>query len=345
MSTPSVYVNARAAAPALAACLEDKRHVLVITHVNPDGDAIGSLTGLGLALEARGHRVTLLVPSSPPAFAARVPAFDRIHTWETSIALPGDVDMVVLVDTGDLRRIGRIWDEAAGFLETRPIMVVDHHVTNTGEGVVNYVDPSRSSTCELIYELLRAWDMRITPEMATALLFGILTDTQSFHTSNTTPSALHAAAALLEAGADHPQIVRDIYASTPYHTAKIMGHALLAMQSEAPIVWTQVSLAMQDAVGVGDDEAAEASSEVTDYLSSLGGFRASALFKERRDGTVKVSLRSTPPIDVSAVAQQFGGGGHRQAAGCTIVGSLGAVQQQVLPALRAVLMRVDDEGA
>jgi phosphoesterase RecJ-like protein len=114
-----------------------------------------------------------------------------------------------------------------------------------------------------------------------------------------------------------------------------MGHALLALAHDDQIVWTHVSQAMQAAAGADDD----ASSEVTDYLSSLGGFRASVLFKERRDGTVKVSLRAAPPTDVAAVAQQFGGGGHRQAAGCTIAGSIAQVEERVLTALRASLAK------
>ncbi len=341
MTSTAIYNDIRHAAPALADCLRDKQHILVITHVNPDGDAVGSLAGLGLALEARGHQVTLLTPTPPPGFAANIPASDRILSWVTGRMLPPEVDLVILVDTGDVRRIGRVWEEAHDYLRARPMAVIDHHVTNTGEGIVNYVDPSRSSTCELIYDLLCAWDMAITPDIATALLFGILTDTQSFHTSNTTPSALRAAAALLEAGANHARIVKDIYSSTPYYAGKIMGHALSAMRRDEQIVWTHVSLAMQDAEGIGDDVAAEAASEVTDYLSSLGGFRASALFKERRDGTVKVSLRARPPIDVASVAQQFGGGGHRQAAGCTIAGSLANAEERVLAALRVAVASAD----
>ncbi len=330
-----LYNNVEQAAPALAGIVRDKRHILIVTHVNPDGDAIGSLTGLGLALEQLGHRVSLVTPTPMPRFVANIPGAGRVQSWNSRVVLPEDVDLVVLVDTGDVRRIGRVWEEAQAYLLQRPIAVIDHHVTNTGEGAVNYVDPGRSSTCELIYELLRAWDFPIGADVATSLLFGILTDTQNFKTSNTTPSALYAAAALLERGADRTGIVRDIYASVPYTGAQIMGRALMAMQRDTQIVWTHVSLVMQEAVGIGDDEAAEAASEVTDYLSTLGRFRASVLFKERRDGTVKVSMRSAPPVDVSAVAQQFGGGGHRQAAGCTLTGSLADAEARLLPALRA----------
>jgi phosphoesterase RecJ-like protein len=328
-----MYTTVEHAAPALASYLDDKHHILLITHVNPDGDAIGSLTGLGLALEALGHAVTLLTPNSPPPFVANIPAVNRIQSYSHATYLPPTVDMVVLVDTGDVKRIARIWEDAHEYLLARPIAVIDHHVTNSGEGNVNYVDASRSSTCELIYELLRAWDFPITPDIATALLFGITTDTQSFRTSNTTPSALRTAADLLDVGADRERIVHDVYNNVAVSTARLIGHALLALRDDGPIVWTYVTLAMQAACGAHDDAAAE----VTDYLSSLGGFLVSVLFKERGGGIIRVSLRSLPSVDVSAVAQQFGGGGHRQAAGCTLVTSLAEAEERVLAAVRAAL--------
>jgi bifunctional oligoribonuclease and PAP phosphatase NrnA len=332
-----LYSTIDTAAPALAAFLQStgkpSAHVLIITHVNPDGDAIGSTVGLGLALELLGHRATMLAPTTPPPFLRNMPALERVRDYAADAELPPDIDLVMLVDTGDVRRIGRVWEDHEAFLLARPIAVIDHHVTNTGEGAVNYVDPSRSSTCELVYDVLRAWHLEPTPAIATALLFGIITDTQSFRTSNTTASALRVAADLLEYGGDREQIVRDVYNAVPATTAKLLGHALDVMQYDDEIAWTHVSNVMQDATGADDD----AYSEVTDYLSALGGFRAIALFKERRDGTVKVSMRSIPGVDVSAVARVFGGGGHKQAAGCTIVAPLREAETQLLKALRAQL--------
>lgn len=328
-----LYSTVDRAAPAIADVLRDKRHALLITHVNPDGDAVGSVAGLGLALEARGLRVTLFTPTPQPAFVANVPTASRIRSFTDDPSLPPDCDVVILVDTGDARRIGRIWEEARDYLLARPMMVIDHHVTNTGEGIVNYVDPSRSSTCELIFELLRAWEAPISPEIATCLLFGIITDTQSFRTSNTTPSALRAAADLLERGGDQARVVTDVYASGSVASARLLGQALEVMEHDEEIVWTFVSQAMYQATGADDD----ASADVTEYLAALGGFRASVLFKERRDGAVKVSLRAAPPVDVAIVAQQFGGGGHRQAAGCTIKAPLAEARERMLAALRASL--------
>lgn len=334
-----LYTNAHQAAPAIAACVAGKRHILLITHVNPDGDAVGSLLGLGLYWEQQGHQVTMLAPTPLPQYTLRLRSVERIRVYSESpvyqetLPLPESVDLIALVDTGDIRRIARIYEEQRAYLEARPLIVIDHHATNAGEGTVNLIDASLSSTCELIYQLLRAWDARITPEIATALLMGIITDTQSFKTSNTTPSALRAAADLIELGGDRELIMKDVYANIPFETAKLLSLALSELRREGEIAWTHVTQVMQRSVGASDDAAAE----VTEYIANLGGLKATALFKERRDGSVKVSLRSVPSVDVAAVAQQFGGGGHRQAAGATLPGPLHEAEARLLAALRAAV--------
>lgn len=334
-----LYTNADQAAPAIAEGLRNKRHILLITHVNPDGDAVGSLLGLGLYLHRQGHEVTMLAPTPLPMYTLRLQAVERIKVYSATpvysetLTLPPSVDLIMLVDTGDVRRIARIYEEQRAFIDARPLIIIDHHATNVGEGVINLVDATKSSNCELLYELLRAWQATITPEIATALLMGITTDTQSFKTSNTTPSALRVAADLIEAGGDRALIMRDVYSNIAFETAKLLSLSLSELKRDGAIAWTHVTQVMQRSVGARDD----AIDEVTDYIANLGGLKATALFRERRDGTVKISLRSVPGVDVAAVAQQFGGGGHRQAAGATLDGPLFEAEQRVLTALRAVV--------
>lgn len=340
-----LYTNAEQAAPAIAECVRGKRHVLLITHVNPDGDAIGSLLGLGLYLEQQGHQVTMLAPTPLPLYTDRLRSVDRIQVYSASpvysetITLPESVDLIMLVDTGDVQRIARVYHDQQAYIAARPMIIIDHHATNSGEGLINLIDASLSSNCELLYHLLRAWNAKITPEIATALLMGITTDTQSFKTSNTTPSALRAAADLVEAGADRALIMRDVYSSIPIQTARLLSLSLSELKQVGEIAWTHVTQVMQHSVNASDDAAAE----VTDYIANLGGLKATALFKERRDGSVKVSLRSVPGIDVAAVAQHFGGGGHRQAAGATLEGPLVEAEQRLLEVLRAAVDQTTDE--
>jgi bifunctional oligoribonuclease and PAP phosphatase NrnA len=331
-----LYTNAELAAPAIAECARNKRHLLLITHVNPDGDAVGSLLSLGLYWEQAGYTVTMLAPTPLPNYTRRLKHVERVQVYSETPALPPTVDLIVLVDTGDVRRIARVYEEQADYVNARPLIIIDHHATNTGEGTVNLIDPTLSSNCQLIYHLLRAWDARITSDIATALLLGITT-------SNTTPSALRAAADLIELGADRSLIMRDVYSNIPFETAKLLSLSLAALKREGPIAWTHVSQEMQRQTGANDD----ATDEVTDYISNLGGLKATALFKERRDGLIKISLRSVPGIDVSAVAQQFGGGGHRQAAGATLSGPLADAEPRVLAALHEAVSAADraDEQA
>jgi phosphoesterase RecJ-like protein len=328
-----LYTNAEQAAPAIARCIQDKQHILLITHVNPDGDAVGALLGLGLYWKQQGYQVTMIAPTSLPEYTLRLKSVERIQVYSRKPVLPSAADTIVLVDTGDVHRIARIYEEQAEYLAARPLIVIDHHATNVGEGIINLVDPSLSSTCELLYCLLRAWDARITPDIATALLMGITTDTQSFKTSNTTPSALRTAADLIELGADRDLIMRDVYSNIRFETAKLLSLALAELKRDGPIAWTHVSQAMLHGTGAKED----ASEEVTDYIANLGGFKATVLFKERKDGAIKVSLRSIPGIDVASVAQQFGGGGHRQAAGATLPGPLADAEARLLVALRAAV--------
>lgn len=330
-----LYNNAAQAAPAIRQCIADKRHILIITHVNPDGDAIGSLLALGLFLEQQGHIVTMVAPNSLPLYTLRLQQVERVQVYSENRILPASANLVILVDTGDVQRIGRIYEEQQSYLAMRPLVVIDHHVTNSGEGIVNLVDPSLSSTCELLYHLLQAWKAKITPAVATALLTGVVTDTQSFKTSNTTPSALRTAADLIERGADRELIMRHVYSSIPFETAKLLSLALQALKRDGSIAWTSVSQAMMRQTGADD----EAAAEVTDYIANLGGFTVTALLKERRDGSVKISLRSTPGVDVSAVAQQFGGGGHRQAAGATLQGPLEKAERQLLHVVKAAVSK------
>jgi phosphoesterase RecJ-like protein len=327
------YTNAEQAASAIRNCLNDKQHILLITHISPDGDAVGSLLGLGLALKQQGHTITMVAPTALPVYILRLKQVEQVQVYSDNRTLPASADAVVLVDTGDVQRIGRIYEEQRLYLASRPLVIIDHHVTNSGEGIVNLIDPSLSSTCELLYQLLRAWGTRITPDVATALLMGVITDTQSFKTSNTTPSALRTAADLVELRADRELIMRDVYSNIPFETAKLLGLALAELKRDGPIAWTHVSREMQGRAGADD----EAAAEVTDYISNLGGFKATALLKEKRDGSVKISLRSVPGVDVSAVARQFGGGGHRQAAGATLNGPLAEAEAQLLVALRAAV--------
>lgn len=327
-----IYTDAVAAAPAISAALERVERILLLTHVNPDGDAIGSMLGMWHALRALGKPVTPMASSALPNYTRELPGVDEVQVYERGMALP-DVDLIMMVDTANPERVGRIYAEHSDMFSTQPLVIVDHHVTNEGQGNINYIQPAAASCAELIYLLLRAMQIPVTAEVATCLLIGVTTDTQSFQTSGTNPQSLRIAAELLEAGADHKAVVHNVYYATPYPTAQLLGLALSQLQREESLIWTRVSQAMMRQTGAEE----EASDEVVQVMQRIAGVRACALFKERHDGTVKISLRSTPGINVATIAQTWGGGGHTQAAGATLPMNLEAAQREVLPHLRAVL--------
>jgi phosphoesterase RecJ-like protein len=241
-------------------------------------------------------------------------------------------DLVIMLDTATPARTGAIYEDRADELAHLPLIIIDHHVTNDGGGVLNLIDPRAASTCQLLFGLLRALQAPITPDAATCLLLGHTTDTQSYQTGSTSPAALHVAAELLALGADHRGVVREVYYALPGSSAQLIGLALAGLQVRDGMAWTTVTRAMMDATGAED----EAADEVLRVMQRIGGIGAMALFKERSDGTTKLSLRSRAPINVAQLAQRWGGGGHAQAAGATLNLPPAQAEAEVLPLLHTL---------
>lgn len=317
------------AAPAIRARIAAASRILLLTHVNPDGDAIGSALAMWHALAAFGRPATVVVTPSVPSYARWLPGADQIVNYAPGTALP-PCDLAILVDTAELLRAGPIANDHAAALAALPTIVIDHHLTNSGEATVNLIDPSAASTCELLFDLLLALDVPISPACATALLLGIITDTQSFQISSAGPRSLRAAAALEELGAEKRRIVDAIYFDLPPASAALTGKIIGAMRVEDGVAWAVMDSAIYAEPGADENT----SEEVTRIIQRLGGVAATALFKEREPGIVKISFRSRPGINVAALAQRWGGGGHAQAAGATLRMPLQHALDTVIPLLK-----------
>lgn len=327
-----IYDDASQAAPAILERIAAANRILILTHVNPDGDAIGSLLGVWHLLRSYGKHAIPLASSPIPDYAAWLPGAEQISIYQHDMALP-EVDLVIMVDTASMSRIGRIYDDHAEALLSLPIIIIDHHATNDGLGTLNFIQPAAASTSELLYELFEAMDAHITPDLATCLLLGLTTDTQSFQTTATVPNSFRAAAALVEAGANQARVVHEVYNALPASTARLVGMALSTLQTDGLIAWTAVTQSMLEAAGAAD----EAAEEVVRFMQRIAGLRALVLFKERYDGTTKISLRSIPPFNVGTLAQTWGGGGHAQAAGATLLMGPEQAAHEVLPRLRQLV--------
>jgi len=304
------------------------RHPLLICHVSPDGDAVGSLMGLGLALRQMGLVPTMACSDSIPHRFNYVPGVDAV-VRNVSDAF----DLVISVDSSDLKRLGH-FPQMPAFASV-PLLNIDHHLTNLYFGDVNLVDPQASSAAEVVLRLLEYMSVPLDADVATCLLTGIVTDTRGFRTSNVTIQVMEAALQLMEAGASLPYITHHGFNRRPTAVILLWSAALRHLQIRDRVIWASIPQAMRREVGyAGNGDAGLAS-----FLVSADDADVAAVFVEGEDGRIEVGLRAVPGFDVAQVALQFGGGGHALAAGCTLSGPMEDAQAQTLAALQADLSR------
>jgi phosphoesterase RecJ-like protein len=297
-----------------AALLATASRIVLLSHVNPDADAIGSALGLSRGLQAMGKSVVTLLTDPVPEYARFLRGADAIGS-----TLPADPpDVYVFADAAGFDRVGSLYTDDPSRFEGVPIVNVDHHRTNPMFGTVNFVAGDASSTSELSYHLLRELGAPIDADTATALLFGIVGDTGSFRNAATTPGALATAAHLLELGADTQSIAFYLFECKTFAAARLWGRIVggIELDRERYIVFACMSQEMLRAEGATADE----TEGVAEYLRGVAEAEVVMLLKETEDGEIRISMRSRPEVDVSVIATALGGGGHRQAAGCTIAG-------------------------
>ena len=321
--SPSIEHTSPRPSPAVLDPFGSRGHALMLGHVHPDADVLGTLLALGLALEARGWRVTYGGPHPPPGLLAFLPGVDR---YRQLAGLDEHFDVAVLTDCPNPQRTEGLIDQARR--ASKVIVNIDHHPDNRRYGDVNWIDTSAAATGEMVYELLTALGAPLTPGIATNLFTAIHTDTGSFRYSNVTTRTFTIAAALVAAGA-RPEIVSEsLYEKRAPDALRWLGEALTRVEVslDGRLGW----LALPD--GIVPERIVE-SEELVNYPRSVASVRVACLLRER-DGQVKVSLRGKGDVDVQRIAAQFGGGGHVNAAGCTLPGPLPEAMRVVLAAAR-----------
>ena len=230
-------------------------------------------------------------------------------------------DLIVVVDTADMALLGSVYTDHIDLFSKVPILNIDHHISNTRFGQLQMIDATSASTTEVLYNWIMQnseWKQYLTPDIATLLLTGLITDTRSFQNPNTTPRSLEVAAELLEKGARQQEIIQNIYKTKPLSTLKIWGRALNSIQidTKAGIVWSSIS--KEDLAEMGANSK-ETHGILDELISTIPDADVHVLFTELEEGGLKGSMRSSPSIDVSALAaESFGGGGHARAAGFRI---------------------------
>jgi phosphoesterase RecJ-like protein len=306
----------------LAALVRSRDNFLITSHARPDGDAIGSSLGLMHLLHAMGKRATVALHDPLPHMYCALPGADSVI-----VELPAQpAETAVFLECSSVDRSG--YD----VLPAEFSINIDHHQSGREFADFNWIDPQECAVGAMVYQLAVALEVTITPAMATCLYTAILTDTGSFNYASTTASTFAVAQHLVESGASPSQIAQTVYASNAPSKFHLLGEALRSLHVEAPIAWawiTQANIAEARA-GVEDTEG------VVNYLIGIIDVRAAVFLRELPNGDgFRLSLRSKEDVDVAKVAEAFGGGGHRNASGCTVTGALDSVLDRVLPLLRA----------
>jgi phosphoesterase RecJ-like protein len=291
--------------------LRDTDEIILASHINPDGDSIGSLLALAMVLIAKGKKVSPCLPE-PWKYP---PQYSFLPGRELLIE-PGEVKeghgLFVALDCSNLERLGPLQDRAES---AKSLINIDHHEDNRRFGTVNLVDDGASSTSELVYKVVKAAGWPLSPQVATCLYTGVVTDTGRFQHRNTSPDTFVMAYELASAGADIFQVVKEVYDSQSLSYTRLLGRALQRIEVMREYEFAYSYVTQKDLADTG--ATLPETEDLIDHLRSVRGTRIAALFKELSDGNVRVSLRSRDGYEVGPIARSLGGGGHALAAGYT----------------------------
>jgi len=322
-------------ARAVAAALTNARRIALTTHVNSDGDGVGSEVALVHLLRGLGKDAAIANPTPVPSrFAFLVDAIGGSERTHEAVQALRDADLFLVLDIADLGRLGQLADTIRS--RDIPTACIDHHVSpGTLPPGPRLVDPAASATAELVYDLAATLDWPITPDVARALYVGLLTDTGGFRFGNTTPRVLRVAAALLETGLSPERVYEQVYATAPVGRIRLTAAVLdtLVHESEIGLTWVVVPDGALERFDVTADDL----DGLVEFARSVQGTRLALLFRKLSNGRVKVSFRSVGDFDVAEFAHQFGGGGHAKASGASLHGALDEVLARVLDAARDAL--------
>lgn len=313
---------------AICRVLREKERFLVACHENPEGDAIGSELALALALRRMGKTATVLNADPVPGNLLFLPGAGTVVFEEDG----SKYDVAVVVDCGSPERTGRV----AAELRKCPLLVnIDHHRTNGDLGELSLVDPAAAATGLLVHRVLSAMGYDIDLDVATNIYVAVLTDTGSFHYGSSSPEAFEVAGEMVRRGVDPWAVAEQVYETQSAGRLRLLGRVLDSLEVSAGGRVASISTMRSDLREFASGK--DALEGFINYPRSIVGVEVAVSFREEGEDLVRVSFRSKGRVDVSAVAARFGGGGHRNAAGCTVPGTLPDVKRKMLEALSAVL--------
>jgi bifunctional oligoribonuclease and PAP phosphatase NrnA len=301
--------------------VEQRRRFLLTSHARPDGDAIGSALACRQILCLMGKQAEVVLRDGVPRIYQPLPFADAVVRAERVNA---DYEAAILLECDSIRRT-----RLEG-LENQFLISIDHHLSGRPFAHVNWIDPQAVATAEMIYKLAREAGVRISPEIATCLYTAVLTDTGSFMFEGTDEHTFALARELVLAGADPARCARSVYFGHSTAKMRLLGAALSHLQREGPLAWIWVTREQMEQVGAKEEDC----EGLVNYALSIQDVEVAAFFRELPDGRFRVSLRSKGQLNVSAVAEQLGGGGHKCASGCAVDGPLADAVARVIAQLR-----------
>lgn len=310
--------------------IRQARHITIIGHVAPDGDVVGSMLGLGLALGKDGKRCVLVSPDPIPDMFRFLPGIQDIVVAPQRLA---STDLIIVLDATDPRRIGSVYEAGGELFRTAPVLVIDHHLNNSFPSACAIIDTGASAVAEQVFSLLNDLGIPLDPAVATCLLTGLVSDTQCFRTTNTTPETLRIASVLVEHGAVLSWIVDWLYKTHRLSKLALWGWVLSNVRKTGRVVWSSVPSRVLKECGARQDEA----EGLIDILAGVSQAEVAILFKEMPDHSVKASLRSIGQANVAEIAQHFDGGGHPKAAGFNTKCGLDEIEFSVVRQINEIL--------
>ncbi len=308
--------------------IQKSERIGITAHIRPDGDAIGSVLGLGLAIKKSGKDVQMVLRDGVSNTFKHLPGSAEIRQ-----AFSEDRDLLIALDSSDLQRLGGVLGQKDADI------CIDHHITNENFAKINLIDPQSVATSAILAEIIPQIGLTIDQHSASALLSGILSDSIGFRTSNTNAKALRIAADLMDLGANITELYNKALISRPFEATKYWGYALQKMERRDGLVWTSLTLEdRKNAAYPGNDDA-----DLTNLMSAIEELDVAVLFVEQKPDVVKVSWRARPGLDISGLALSLGGGGHPAAAGAECTGSLQDVQDKVIKITESYLKTEKDK--
>jgi phosphoesterase RecJ-like protein len=309
--------------------IQKNKNFLITSHINLDGDGIGSELALYFILKKLNKKVTILNQDRIPKIYDFLPDSDKVQYWNNNRINPKSIDVGIALDCSSIKRIGRTYEI---FKDIKTIINIDHHKSNENFGNLNYLDCSVSSVGEIIYELITFLNIDLLDEkISTCLFTAIITDTGSFRYSNVSSKTFGVASHLTRHRIKSHLIANNIYNRSTYPGLKLLGESLLTLEMDDSnyVSWLTITRKMLNDTNANDEDI----EGIINIATTLNNVEISILFRETKDNKIKISFRSKGNFDVNKFAGKFKGGGHPNAAGCLCLGKLDEIKEKILSKL------------